>query len=100
VSLERSAEVGAAELIAVWAFEGVDDQLLRLQRVGDAGVELGDLALGELTPGAASLGRGREQPSVLGEREARVPLEPDQRDLLGARPLVDLRSNPEHNSFV
>lgn len=52
--LERGAEVGAGEEIALAAFECVRDQFLRLQGVGDARVEFGDLVFGESSPGRAS----------------------------------------------
>jgi hypothetical protein len=44
--LERGAEVGAGEKVLMGAVEGVFEEALRPLWLGNAGVELGDLAFG------------------------------------------------------
>ena len=85
LGLECVPETGAGEEIAVWALESVLDQRLRLLRVGDASVELRDLALGQVTPASTSLAAGGEHAADLREREAGVLVEVDQCDPLCAR---------------
>jgi hypothetical protein len=44
--LERGAEVGAGEKVVVGGVEGVFEQVRRALCLGNAGVELSDLAFG------------------------------------------------------
>jgi hypothetical protein len=67
------------------AVERVLDQIFRSLGVGDASVELRDLALGQRTPGPASWAPGGEQPTDLCEREPGVLAEANQRDAFCAR---------------
>jgi hypothetical protein len=60
------------------------DQLLRSLRVRDAGVELCDLPLGQMTPGSTSAAPGGEQPTDLCKREAGVLAEANKGDALRA----------------
>ena len=80
LSLERGAEVWAVEEIAMGAFESVLDHRLRSLGVGDASVELSDLALGQATPGLASPAHGGDHWTDLREREAGVLVGANQRD--------------------
>jgi hypothetical protein len=72
VSLERGAELWAVEVIAMGACERVLDQLLRSPGVGDASVELCDLALGQAIPRRASPSHRGDEPTDLCERESGV----------------------------
>lgn len=83
--VECGPKVGAGEEIVVWTFERVPDQLLRSPCVHDARVELGDLALGQMSPALTSVSPGGEDIPDLRKREAGVLAEANKHDALRAR---------------
>jgi hypothetical protein len=59
--LERGAEVGTREEVVVGAFEGVLEEVPCAMCLGDAGVQLGDLAFGERAGDAGFSGCGSKR---------------------------------------
>ena len=84
LALERGAEVRAGEEVAMLALEGVLDQCLGSLGVRDPGIQLGDLALGQVVPGRAPPARRCEQGADLREGEPRVLVKANERDPLYA----------------
>ena len=82
---QRGAEVRTCEEVAVLTIEGVLDKLSGALGIRDAGVQLGDLEPGQPSPTSTSTAHDGEQPTDLGEGEAGVLTEANERDPLCAR---------------
>jgi hypothetical protein len=77
--------VGTCEEVAVLTIERVLDKLPGALGICDASVQLGDLELGQLSPTLTSTAHDGDQPTDLGEGEAGVLTETNERDPLYAR---------------